>query len=362
VVELDELSQAFNRLADELRDRLGELARERDESQSLIDSMAEGVIALTDDARVLRINRAARELLRIPASPRFAPAASIVRQPELRELLEESVVQPVQTREVVLGARHLVVSSRMLEGGGSVTTLLDISELRRLERVRRDFVANASHELKTPLTAMRGFAETLLQDEPPEDLKREFLASIQKNTVRLQRLVDDLLDLSRLESGGWRARRGHVDVADAARGAWGEFLDRAAEKGVTFRIRGEAVAVADERGVEQIFQNLLDNALRYTGEGGTITVDLAAAARVVEVAVTDTGMGIPSRSLPRIFERFYRVDVARDREMGGTGLGLSIVRHLVSAMGGKVTAESELGVGTTIRFTLPASLPVPAEA
>lgn len=353
VTELDELAHSFNRLADELQARLSELARERDEIQALIDCMAEGVIALTDDARVLRTNRAARELLRLPQPPPFAPAGTIVRHPELRDLLEESVTRPVQTREVEMGTRHLVVSSRVLDGGGAVITLLDISELRRLEQVRRDFVANASHELKTPLTAMRGFAETLLEGEPPDHLRREFLGSIQKNTERLQRLVDDLLDLSRLESGGWKAKREEVDVARAADEAWDGFSETAAAKGVEFRVVGGAGALADAGGLEQIFQNLFDNALRYTAEGGSVTVGIAGDDRQVEVAVRDTGVGIPSRALSRIFERFYRVDAARDREMGGTGLGLSIVRHLVSAMGGKVTAESELGRGTTIRFTLP---------
>jgi signal transduction histidine kinase len=332
-----------------------ELGRQRDEVQAQIDCMAEGVIALTSDGRVFRTNRAAREMLRIPEPPTFAPVSTIVRQPQIRDLLEEAMAHPVQTREVSLGDHHLIVSSRVLDGGGVVATFLDVSELRRLEQVRRDFVANASHELKTPLTAMRGFAETLLEDEPPEELKREFLTSIQKNTVRLQRLVDDLLDLSRLESGGWKARREEMDLANATEEAWQAFAEAAEGRGIHFDLQGSGRALADDRGLRQIFENLFDNALRYTPDGGRITVTLGAGDRFVDVAVSDTGIGIPSRSLARIFERFYRVDAARDREMGGTGLGLSIVRHLVSAMGGKVTAESELGRGTTIRFTLPAS-------
>lgn len=355
VAELDELSVAFNRLADELQVRLAELGHERDEMQTLIDCMAEGVIALTEDARVLRTNRAARTLLAIPEPATFAPVGTIVRQPELRELLEESVVTAVQAREVVLGERHLVVSSRMLDQGGAVTTFLDITELRRMEQVRRDFVANASHELKTPLTSMRGFAETLLEDEPPERLKREFLTSIRNNTIRLQRLVDDLLDLSKLESDRWEPTREEVPVHVAAAEVWEELASRAARRDIRFEILGEGWVYADEQGLHQILENLLDNALRYTAENGRITVSVHPKATHVEVAVSDTGVGIPSRALPRIFERFYRVDAARDREMGGTGLGLSIVRHLVSGMGGHVEAESELGHGTTIRFTLPRS-------
>jgi two-component system phosphate regulon sensor histidine kinase PhoR len=353
VAELDDLSAAFNSLADELQARLAELGRERDEMQALIDCMAEGVIALTDDARILRTNRAARELLQVPDPIPFSPVGTLVRQPELRDLLEESVVQPVQAREVSLRDRHLIVSSRMLDQGGAVTTFLDISEIRRLEQVRRDFVANASHELKTPLTAIRGFAETLLEDEPPPHLRARFLTAVRNNTVRLQRLVDDLLDLSRLESGGWRAERARVEVARVAEDAWFPLREEAERRRIELEIEGDAGALADRAGLEQIFSNLLDNAVRYSPDGGSVSVTIEPRRRFVEIAVTDQGAGIPAKALPRIFERFYRVDAARDREMGGTGLGLAIVRHLVSSMGGKVTAESELGHGTTIRFTLP---------
>ncbi len=357
VAELDELALAFNRLADELQARLQELGRERDEMQALIDCMAEGVLALTDDARILRTNRAARALLGFAEPPAFAPVGSVVRQPELRDLLEEAVVRPVQAREVVLGERHLILSSRMLDQGGAVATFLDVTEIRRLEQVRRDFVANASHELKTPLTSMRGFAETLLEADPPEELRREFLNSIRVNTLRLQRLVDDLLDLSRLESGGWVAHRDEVDVAAVADRVWRDLVEGASpERDLAFEVRveGEGTALADEQGVEQILRNLLDNARRFTPDGGRIDVRIARTAQGrVQVEVEDSGAGIPSRALPRIFERFYRADASRARDVGGTGLGLAIVRHLVQAMGGDVRVQSELGRGTTLTFTLP---------
>lgn len=360
VLELDELAQAFNRLADELKARLQELGRERDEMQALIDCMAEGVVALTEDARVLRTNRAARDLLGFTEPPLFAPVGAIVRQAELRELLEASVVHPVDARDVQLGDRHLIVSSRRLDQGGAVTTFLDVTEIRRLEQVRQDFVANASHELKTPLTSMRGFAETLLEDDPPEELKREFLSSIRKNTVRLQMLVDDLLDLSRLESGGWRARKERVDLAEMSEIVWDDLeAGSTPVRDLEFVLEGDGEVWADAQGVEQILRNLLDNARRYTPDGGTVTVRIepsdpgSTVKDHVRVTVEDTGSGIPSKSLPRIFERFYRADTSRAREVGGTGLGLSIVRHLVQAMGGEVSASSELGRGTRMRFTLP---------
>ncbi len=357
VRELDELALAFNRLTDELQARLQELGRERDEMQALIDCMAEGVVALTDDARILRTNRAARELLGFAEPPLFAPVGSIIRQPELRELLEASVIEAVRAREVRIGDGWFIVSGRLLDQGGAVATFLDITEIKRLEKVRRDFVANASHELKTPLTSMRGFAETLLEDDPPEHLRTEFLSSIRTNTVRLQRLVDDLLDLSRLESGGWVARSEPVELSELAVNAWDDLEEGARpRRDLRFEIEGEGLAMADTQGVEQIFQNLLDNARRYTADGGSVTVRIRAGAESMWIVeVRDTGTGVPSKAIPRIFERFYRADTSRAREVGGTGLGLAIVRHLVQQMGGDVGADSELGVGTTIRFSLPAA-------
>jgi two-component system phosphate regulon sensor histidine kinase PhoR len=354
VAEVEDLATAFNRLTDELRARLSELGRERDEMQALIDCMAEGVVALTDDARLLRTNRAARALLRLPEGPPFAPVGTLVRHPELRETLEGSVVRPVPSREIRLGDRHLLVSSRTLDTGGAVTTLLDVSEIRRVEQVRRDFVANASHELKTPLTSIRGFAETLLEDEPPPELRLKFLTAIRDNTIRLQSLMEDLLDLSRLESGGWVARTEPVEVEEAAHEAWEPYMEVAARRDIELTLDVDLFIQADYQGLVQIFRNLLENALRHTPDGGHIHV---AGRRDEEgravVEVSDDGEGIPSRALPRIFERFYRADTSRARDMGGTGLGLAIVRHLVDAMGGEVEAESELGRGTTIRFTIP---------
>ena len=203
VGELDELGAAFNRLSEELRARFSELGHERDEMQALIDAMAEGVVALTEDARILRTNRAARALLELPAESWLVPIDTLVRHRELRDVLKESVVRSFRAREVTIGDRHLIMSAQLLDQGGSVLTFLDVTEMRRLEQVRRDFVANASHELKTPLTTIRGFAETLLDDDPPDPLRRDFLTSIRNNTLRLQRMVEDLLDLSRLESGAW---------------------------------------------------------------------------------------------------------------------------------------------------------------
>lgn len=350
--ELEALGAAIHLAAEEVANRTADLEGERDELQEIIDSIAEGVIALTLDARVLRMNPAAAEMLDVTRPPVLAPIGTLVRHTELRDHLEESVMFPLAQREIRVGARHLRISSHLIQGRGSVVTFLDVTKLHLVEQVRRDFVANASHELKTPLTAVRGFAETLLEADPPEELRREFLDSIRKNTIRLQNLVDDLLDLSRLESGGWTPSEEAVRVAGSAREVWeGLAQERAGE--IHFSVRGDGVVLADPQALHQIFRNLYDNALRYTPAGGRIGVTVAPNGSYVRVTVTDSGTGISSGALSRIFERFYRADPGRGRDAGGTGLGLAIVRHLVQSMDGDVGAESELGRGTAIRFDLP---------
>ena len=355
VTELQDVADAFNTLTDELQARLSELGHEREEMQTLIDCMAEGGIALSADAKVLRMNRSARALLELPDTLDFAPVDSIVRDHKLRSILEDAVIRPGNSEEVEVNGRHLLVSSRALDPGGAVTTLLDISEIRRLEQVRRDFVANASHELKTPLTSIRGYAETLLDDDLPEKLTLEFLASIRKNTLRLEHLVEDLLDLSKLESGGWTGGRESVDMKEVAEEAWQVVRGIEDKDGIAFDILGDFSVIGDREGLFHVFRNLLENSIRHTDSDGSINVSMALTQdSMVEVVISDDGEGIPAESLPRIFERFYRADSARARDFGGTGLGLAIVRHLVSGMGGEVVAESQLGQGTTVRFTVPA--------
>jgi len=351
--ELRELEGILGQLHIEAKERLKEVERERVELQALVDSIAEGVVALTADARILRMNGAAAKLLDIASPPPLAPVGTLIRNPELRVHLERSVLAALPPKELRLGDRHLLVSAHPMAGGGSVVTLLDVTGLRHMEQVRRDFVANASHELKTPLTAMRGYAETLLDGDPPEELRTRFLQAIRTNTLRLQHLIDDLLDLSRLESGRWVAAEEEVELAAAARDAWKEIVADYPSRRTAFIVEGDAVAIADAQALHQIFRNLFDNSLRYTPDEGRIDVRVRRVGEIVQVVVKDTGSGIPSAALPRIFERFYRADPGRDRAAGGTGLGLSIVRHLVQSMKGEIRAESELGKGTVIHFSLP---------
>ena len=355
VTELQDVADAFNALTAELQSRFTELGYEREEAQTLIDCMAEGVIALSEDARVVRMNRSARALLELPDIPDLSPISSVIGDNKLRSIMEDSVIRPGNSYEVEVNGRHLLVSSRALDPGGAVTTFLDISEIRRLEQVRRDFVANASHELKTPLTSIRGYAETLLDDDLPEKLTLEFLTSIRKNTLRLEHLVEDLLDLSKLESGEWTGRRESVDTKEVAEEAWQVVRDIEDKDGIAFDILGDFGVMGDREGLFHVFRNLLENSIRHTDSGGSINVSMALTQdSMVEVVISDDGEGIPAESLPRIFERFYRADSARARDFGGTGLGLAIVRHLVLEMGGEVVAESQLGQGTTVRFTVPA--------
>lgn len=325
----------------------------RDDLQALIDWIREGVVALSEDGKVLLANRSAIDLLGISQPVPGAHIGDLVQHPGLRALLEEAVAHPFSDRDFAVGARRFLTSARAIDGGGAVVSFLDVTEVRRLELVRRDFVANVSHELKTPLTSVRGFAETLLEDDPPENLRRDFLSSIRSNTLRLQFLVDDLLDLSRLESGGWVAKREEVDLAPVVEDLWASFKERAENRGLVFSQTGDATVSADLQGVVQVFQNLIANAIRYTPDGGSISVSIRPGGAFTEVEVRDTGIGIPAAALPRIFERFFRVDPARARAEGGTGLGLAIVRHLVDAMGGRVWAKSEPGEGTSFFVSLP---------
>lgn len=371
--EYHRLASALGRAADEAADRIGSLTQERDELTALVNIVSEGILQVGADGRVIHANPAARRLLGIPDHVVGQPLGSMIRQAELRAILERAITGTTTgTTEVSLDDRRLLVGARSLppapnapagERASTIVALIDLTEVRRLEGVRRDFVANVSHELKTPLTSIRGYVETLATDDLPDEMQRQFLDVIHKNTARLQGIVDDLLDLSRLESGGWRPELQAMDPLRFAEEVWSAHSEHAAGKRIEFLTAGgEARVLADPGGLRQVLMNLYDNALRYTAGGGRITVRIAEAttpsngatreAGRVVIEVQDTGAGIPGDALPRIFERFYRADPARSRAEGGTGLGLSIVKHMMERMGGDVAAESELGKGTTIRLTL----------
>lgn len=372
ITEVRVLARAIAHLVEDRARRTGMLERKRDELTRVIDSVGEGIIQVDGAGRLARVNASARALLHLPADAVGMPIAKLLRSEPLRETIEAAARgEDVAPFEVILDERAVLVAARPSrraddEDGPAfsvLATFVDITELRRLESVRRDFVANASHELKTPLTSIRGFAETILGDDLPADTRREFLETIHQNAVRLHNIVEDLLDLSRIESGGWIPEVHEVEPGVLARETWSRFERRARERRIEFKVvdADAPIALADPFAVRQILANLFSNALRYTPPEGTISVRIHGAPPAwTVVEVTDTGAGIPGDALPRIFERFYRADPARSRAEGGTGLGLAIVKHLVEQMGGDIVAESALGRGTTIRFRLPVAEPVQA--
>jgi len=366
--ELGELANALNTLAEELQRRLLQLEGERAEMQALIDSMSEGVLALSPAGTLRRANPAARRIFSLGQGTEGSPPERVSRRPDFLRLVADALGgRSVPARELTAEGRSLLATAHPLPQGGAVMVFLDISELRRLEGVRRDFVANASHELKTPLTAIRGYSETLLDPELSPDLIRRFARVIKSNSDRLQRIVDDLLDLSRIESGQWRIDPSPIDLEALVRDVWAaQFRESEALPELAIEIpEDRAMVQADLGAMQQVFSNLIGNSIRYSSEGGRITVAAGPIASAPDgrrpadpehwtaVEVRDTGSGIPAQHLSRIFERFYRVDPARSREEGGTGLGLAIVKNLVEAHGGWVEAESDVGHGTTIRLILP---------
>jgi two-component system phosphate regulon sensor histidine kinase PhoR len=358
IPEIDALVQSFRQMDWRLAERFEALRRERAESAALLDAMTEGVIAADGRGRILSANAAARHLLG------YDPAESLPDLPELfRVKAAREVVDAVlggaivQDREAELDGSLVVLNARPLPSGGALLVLVDQTEIRRLEAVRRDFVANVSHELKTPLTSISGYAETILTDRPEPEIARRFLETILGNARRMQRLVDDLLDLSRIEAGRWQPEPEHVDVAAATGDVWSGLADRAGAGRVELAIEvepGADVLLVDPDGLRQVLLNLIDNALRYSPAGGRIVCRSRVAEGGIVLSVSDSGPGIGREHLPRIFERFYRADHSRSRDEGGTGLGLAIVKHLVEAHDGRVWVESERGRGTTVSCWFPA--------
>ncbi|AHG91378.1 ATP-binding region ATPase domain protein [Gemmatirosa kalamazoonensis] len=356
--ELTELARAL----DGVRARLGEHARARTVEADLLvalrESLSEGIVAVSASGTVVYVNDAARRLLDLKSPVPFS-VDHLPRDRDLRETLREALAgQEAGPVELIVSGRHLALAAHPLaDAAGAALTVFDLGPMRRLEAIRRDFVANVSHELKTPLTVVGGFAETLADDDVAPADRRRFAETIRVNAQRMQRIVDELLDLSRIESGGWRPMPERLDVATAAEEASVTARDAAAAKRVGFAVLvepGAARAWADATALRQVLTNLVENAVRHTASGAvTVVARRDDTRRGVWIGVRDTGCGIEPEHLPRIFERFYRVDPARSREAGGTGLGLSIVKHLVEAHGGEVRATSAPGAGTTIEGFFP---------
>lgn len=356
IPEVAEVATALKATRSDAARLMEELTSDRDAWESVIESLSDGVLAFDAEGGVRIANRAARGILGYSPDQPMPPLQELFRQREIREIVgrlergEESAEW-----EVALGERVVLLSGRTLPAEGCVLVLRDITELRRLETVRRDFVANVSHELKTPLTSISGYTETLLGegDHPPH--QRQFLEIILHNARRMKRLVDDLLELAQIESQQVKLEPQPLDLRAAAREAFDLFRERAQRQQVDFALEfpAEPIVRADPDALRRILVNLFDNALRHTPPGGKISVLARDAGDGVEVGVADTGTGIPREHLHRVFERFYRIDAGRSRAEGGSGLGLSIVKHLVEAHGGSVRIESAVGQGTTVWLRFP---------
>ena len=366
IPDVDALVSALREMHGQLTGRFDQLQHEQAETSAVIESMVEGVVAADARGRVVTANGAMRRLLGYRDDEALPELPQLFRAKSARDVVDAVMRgEAIEGREVELEGRTLLATARPLPQGGGVLVLHDLTAVRQLEVVRRDFVANVSHELKTPLTSISGYAETLVHDKPDAATADRFLEVILGNARRMQRLVDSLLDLSRIESGSWRPTVEQVDVAIAAREIWAGLAARATAADITFEFAaepGRATTIdADADALRQVLTNLFDNALRYTPAGGRVVCRVTRAEGGSVFRVSDNGSGIAGEHLTRIFERFYRGDPSRSRDEGGTGLGLSIVKHLVEAHGGRVWAESELGLGTTISAFLPdAATPFPS--
>ena len=364
--ELGVLGRALNDLSTELTHQLADSSLEKERLRAVLAGMVEGVVALDDKEQILFTNQRACEFLSIaPDVQNDKRLWELVRVAGLSDLISRARELNGPTR-AMLSVRgdgtELNLDAHAMPFGkssarGIALVLHDVTELRRLENVRRDFVANVSHELKTPLTAIGGFVETLLEGAiHDEENNVRFLEKVNLHVGRLVHLVSDLLSLARIESDDSTRQKTVVELGELVDEVVGERGEEAETRGQSIHVIGEDAGVrvlGDRDGLVQIVGNLLENAIKYSPDGETIDIEIGQSAESSWFEVRDRGIGIPSGELDRVFERFYRVDKARSRELGGTGLGLSIVKNLVGAMGGKIDLESQLGVGSRFRVEFP---------
>jgi two-component system phosphate regulon sensor histidine kinase PhoR len=371
--ELGSLSKAIGEMGIQLRNKIEEISKEKDYLQTSLKGMMEGVLVVDGRGRILMVNDALRNLLSFSSDVADKMPLEVIRNAELEaaitSVVREGKNKVLELNVTVPGGRILEVNvvgilpssnSTGADGEGvrgAIAVFHDITRLKELEIIRQDFVANVSHELRTPLTTIKGYAETLLEGALKEEVAFQFVQVIKRHTDRLTKIVEDLLMLSKIESKEFQLKIEFISLPDFINDVI-DFVKEAAEKKEISisqsKITSSQAVGADRNYLEQIFINLLDNAIKYTHEGGKVTISaIEKDKREIQFSIEDDGMGIPREDIPRIFERFYRVDKGRSQELGGTGLGLSIVKHLVQAHGGRVWVESQLGEGSTFYFTLP---------
>jgi two-component system phosphate regulon sensor histidine kinase PhoR len=367
--ELSVLGNSLQSTAKELNRLFQSLSTEKTKLQTVLESMSEGILVLDRDRRVTLSNRAFDQLFgRSQPAAHGTPWYEVIRHPELHTSFEMAFssgiaatknfslhVSPERFFETTL----VPVRNGQAEIEMLIAVFYDTTKLERIDRVRKDFVANVSHELRTPLTSIQGYAETLIEGAIHDEQRRgEFLERIRHQAERLGKLTSDLLTLSTIESGKYSFKRSPVDLGPILREAMAALSGQAEQKSISFRFETPAqtqLAECDPDAIHQVMLNLLDNAVKFSHRGGSVDLSIQPDDKFVKVSVNDHGIGIPSAELPRLFERFYRVDKARSRELGGTGLGLAIVKHIVEAHGGNVFIESELGKGSQFSFTLPSA-------
>ena len=361
--ELGGLGGSLNRLAEQLERTVAALADERDRVQAVLEGMSEPVLAIDTVGSVTLVNRAALALVGDARRAVGRPLIELLRVPALDDAVRAArggaAPAPVEFQLGSERSRTILARVAGQPSAGCVVVLHDVTEIRRLEKVRSDFVANVSHELRTPVAAILASAETLAGGAL-DDRERapEFLDAMVRNAARLGRIIDDLLDLSKIEAGAYPLALQDVSVPAAACNALALVADAARAKQITLAWDESAdeslMAWADEHAIEDVLGNLLDNAVKYTPAGGHVTMTARAQGEHVRIEVSDDGPGIPPHQRTRVFERFYRVDAGRSREMGGTGLGLAIVKHLVDAMGGRVGVDPVDPHGSRFWVLLPA--------
>ena len=360
--EIGRVAGAIDKTARRVEQSFAEVRSSQHQLETLLNSMQDAVIAVSADGLVQWANQPMNRM--VPQGTRLQqPVVETIRDPDFLATVKDATVsREVKTARAtsIVPGRAFDVTAAPLPDGGAVAVLRDLTETERVEKTRRDFIANVSHELRTPLTSIQGYAETLLDTTPENGAPtREFLEIIRKNSSRMSRLTEDLLTLARVESGETRFDVEPVPPAELLHDAEESFREIARTHGIDLRIQDHpipeslAAVLADREAIHQVFSNLIDNALKYGASGGRIVLGARTVPHAVEFSVRDFGAGIASEHLPRLFERFYRVDKARSRESGGTGLGLAIAKHIMLAHGGSIRAESELAHGAIFLFTLP---------
>lgn len=371
--ELESLSRAIGEMDTQSRSKIEEISKEKDYLQTILKGMVEGVLVVDGRGRILMVNDALRRLLSLSKDVSDKMPLEIIRNAELEGAIRKAIqdgenialeldLNKAGEKTIEVNVVSILPSSRRMDEDsegirGAIAVFHDITQLKQLEKIRQDFVANVSHELRTPLTTIKGYAETLLEGGLKEDQAFQFVQVIKRHTDRLTKIVEDLLMLSKIETKEFQLKMEVIPGQDLIDDII-DFVKESAERKKISLSRNEIpsslAVLADRSHLEQILINLLDNAIKYTPEGGRVIVSAVEKdSKDIQFSVEDNGIGIPKEDLSRIFERFYRVDKGRSKELGGTGLGLSIVKHLVQAHGGRVWVESQPGKGSTFYFTLP---------